>query len=106
MEQSKTEKKLVPPYIAYKTFRNFTDGLKVTTPNRIDKSVMPSLSGANQSGLMIALKYLKLILDDGSTTSELTKLAKSQDSERKKILKDVLSSAYPFMFTESLKLQS
>lgn len=106
MEQAAETKKLVPPYLAYKTFRTFLDALKVTTPSRIDKSVMPSMSGANQSALLMALKYLRLIQDDGTTLPDLTKLAKATDTDRKKYLKELLTHRYPFMFSETIKLQS
>ena len=106
MEESNGEKKLLPPYLSYKTFSNFIEGLKVTTPARIDKSVMPSLSGANQSWLIGTLKYMKLMTEDGVPSVQLTKLAKAQNDERKKLLREILVSSYPFLFSEPFNLRS
>lgn len=99
------EKKPLPPYLSYKTFRNFIDSYAVTPIDRIDRSAMPSLSGANQSWLIGALRYFQLIKDDGRPTEDLPKFAKSQGQERKKLLRDILARSYPFVF-ESIKLES
>ncbi len=106
MAEPNSEKKLLPPYLSYKTFRNFLDSLKITMPSRIDKSVMPNFSGANQSWLIGTLKYLKLITEDGLPIPELGKLARAEGDERKKILKDIIIAAYPFLFTKPFSLQS
>ena len=51
MPTADTER-VLPPYLSYKTFETFIEGLKVGMPGRIDRSVMKTLSGANQSWLM------------------------------------------------------
>lgn len=103
MQEPNGEKRLLPPYLAYKTFRNFIEQLRVTMPARIDRSVMPSLSGANQSWLIGALKYFKLIDEDGVPDEALKKLAKAEDQERKRLLREMLQRFYPFIFN-SIKL--
>ena len=45
--------KINPPYLAFRTFRHFLDGLRASgIPGRIDRSVMSSLSGGAQSALI------------------------------------------------------
>jgi len=106
MPEDTKERKPLPPYLSYKTLRNFLDSMKVTLPSRIDRSVMPSLSGANQGALITALKFLELVADDGTPTPNLARLAKAQDAERKKFLKEIITSAFIFLFTEPFNLRS
>ena len=98
------DKKPLPPYPAYKTLSNFIDGMRVTLPSRIDRSVMPSLSGANQGALIATLKFLKLITDDGTPTQDLSRLAKAQDAERKKILREILTKSYDFLLGNAFRV--
>jgi hypothetical protein len=88
----------VPPYVPYRSFRNFTDSLKQGIPSRIDRSVMPSMSGALQGQLTTALRYLKLVTAGGHPTPVLPQLVNSEGHERAKVLRGVLLSAYPFLF--------
>ncbi len=98
--------KVLPPYLSYKTFATFIEGLKVGMPARIDRSVMKTLSGANQSWLMGALRYLKLISDDGIPTDRLRQLANSEGADRQKRLQEVARSAYAFLFRDGFHLQT
>jgi hypothetical protein len=88
----------VPPYVPYKSLRNFLDALKVNIPSRIDRSVMPSMSGALQSQLIAALRYLGLISEKGIPTQLLTSLVNSEGTLRQGVLKEMLTNAYPFLF--------
>lgn len=88
-----------PPYVAYKTFRNFIETLKVNgVPNSIDRSVMPSMSGTNRTLILHALRYLNLIDNNGATQKQLNAFVYSEGEERKKILCDILQISYPFLF--------
>jgi hypothetical protein len=87
----------VPPYAPYRSFRNFIDSLKQGIPSRIDRSVMPSMSGALQSQLTAALKYLGLITTSGHPTESLTKLVNSEGAERAEVLTEILKAGYPFL---------
>lgn len=101
-----SEKKPIPPYVSFKTFQNFLDGLKVGVPSRIDRSVMATLSGTIQSQLTVALKYLHLISENGIPTERLTKLVKSEGPEREQAKKDIVITSYSFLFKEGIKLES
>lgn len=91
-------KTAVPPYVPYKTLRNFFDGLKVNIPSRIDRSVMPSMSGALQSQLLAALRYLGLVSEKGIPTQLLTSIVNSEGVLRQRVLAEMLTNAYPFLF--------
>ena len=68
----------VPPYVPYRSFRNFIDTLKQGIPARIDRSVMGTMSGALQSQLTTTLKYLDLIAPTGQPKEALAKLVNSE----------------------------
>ncbi|TAK57884.1 MAG: hypothetical protein EPO22_11650 [Dehalococcoidia bacterium] len=106
MPGKKETAKLVPPYIPWKTFVTLIDGLRQGIPSRVDRSVMRTFSGAAQSGLMVALRYLNLTDTDGVPTGTLTALVHSEGSDRERILTDILKSAYPFLFESSFNLES
>jgi hypothetical protein len=90
--------KLVPPYVPYRSFRNFIDSLKQGIPARIDRSVMSSYSGALQSQLATALRYLGLTSETGHPTEMLAVLVNTEGHTRAQALKTVLTTCYPFLF--------
>jgi hypothetical protein len=99
--------KKIPPYLSYRTFRSFLDGLKaVGVPGRIDRSVMQTLSGANQSWLLGALRYLRLASDEGVPTEALRHMVQAEGVERQKRLQELARDAYPFLFREGFHLQT
>jgi hypothetical protein len=102
-EESKTasvahERAAVPPYVPYRTLKNFLEGLKISIPSRIDRSVMGSMSGAIQSQLAASLRYLGLTSDKGLPTERLAKVVNSEGPERQKHLREMVMQAYPFLF--------
>jgi hypothetical protein len=101
----KSEKKIVPPYLSYRTFTNFLDGLKKGVPARIDRSILSSLSGANQSALLGTLQYLGLISENGIPKNELGKLVRASGPDRNALLDQIMRSAYSFVFADGLKLE-
>ena len=75
---AETEQKNLPPYVSYPTLRNFLETLSNTaTPKHIDKSMMPTLSGATQSHLMSTLRALGLTKPDGESTPLLHSLVEA-----------------------------
>jgi hypothetical protein len=102
-EETKTvsavpERAAVPPYVPYRTLKNFLENLKASIPSRIDRSVMGSMSGATQSQLAASLKYLGLTSDKGLPTERLAKVVNSEGPERQKNLREMVTQAYPFLF--------
>lgn len=98
-------KQAIPPYLSHKTFNNFIEGLSKGIPARIDRSVMGTLSGTAQAHLLHALRYLNLIDAEGVPTDKLNQLASAQEAEKQKILREILTSAYPFVFSSGIDLQ-
>jgi hypothetical protein len=88
----------VPPYVPYRSFRNFTDSLKQGIPGRIDRSVMASMSGAIQSQLTAALRYLGLIKVTGQPSDILPRLVNSEGPERIKVMREIVTTSYKFLF--------
>jgi hypothetical protein len=88
----------VPPYVAYRTLRNFLEKFKQVLPGRIDRDSMGTMSGANQSQLTSALRALGLISENGLPSEDMKLLVKAEGAERQRILKEVLTAAYPFVF--------
>jgi len=107
MSEKESPKKLLPPYVPYRTLVNFLDSLKVSLPQRIDRSLPPfkSMSGSLQGQLMLALEYLNLITDTGEVTAGLANLVQSEGVQREQALKAILTLAYPFLFEDELELE-
>jgi hypothetical protein len=107
MEQNSEKKRQIPPpYVAYRTFQNFLDSLRVGMPNRIDRSLMGSMSGAIQGQLIATLKYLELVSPVGVPSEKLSALVKSEGVERKRNLLDILRASYRFLFSGGFDLMT
>lgn len=75
------------PYLPWRTFLNFLLRLEgeATLPNRIDRSYLRGMSGADQSQLMVALKAFGLVGENGKIEQELVELATDPDGRPKRI---------------------
>jgi len=100
------EKKITPPYVAFKTFLSFLEKLRVGIPARIDRSIAPSFSGAVQVQIFTALKFLRLMSDNNIPTDLLRKLVSSEGPGRRGIFREIVTSGYPFLFGEGFDLQN
>jgi hypothetical protein len=95
-----------PPYVAYKTFTNFITSLRASgIPDRIDRSVFPGLSGAAQSFLLAALRYLGLINSDGAPTPLLKELVENSATEKATLAK-LIKEKYGFIFGGGFNITS
>jgi hypothetical protein len=93
--------KTLPPYVSYRTFWNFLDGLQTAVPARIDRSFWgDKLSGSTGGQLISALKYLKMIDGNGVPTLRLKQIVLTKGSQRANLLKQLTQEAYPFFLTE------
>jgi hypothetical protein len=91
-----------PPYIPWRTFTNTLDALARNVPNRIDKTAFPGQSGAGQTQLLIAFRFLGLITDDGKPTPTLHALAVQDEAARKTALRKVMEDKYATLFALNL----
>lgn len=102
---SKKEQGPVPPYVAYKTLKNFLRGLSAAIPSRIDKSVMSSMSGGTQGQVSAALRYLKLVDAQGIPQPLLVRIVKSDGAEHQAAWREALG-AYPFVTNKTIDLST
>jgi hypothetical protein len=100
----KRDTKNIPPYLPYKTFKSFLEGLRVAMPARIDRSIMGSMSGGAQKLLINALKFLALTTANDAPTEKLTRLVNSEGQEWQKVFRDILTSGYGFIFKDGFDL--
>jgi hypothetical protein len=96
--ESNEKKTAAPPYVAYKTLANFIDRFKQGLPGRIDRGLMASMSGAAQSQVTTALRYLGMISENNIPTPLMKRYATGEESEHKEALREMLSGSYPFIF--------
>jgi hypothetical protein len=88
----------VPAYVSYRTFLSFLESLRESAPARIDRSLLTSFSGTMQNQLLSALRYLGLIAEDGTTHPSFARLVRSEGTERRVILNEIVREAYLFLF--------
>jgi hypothetical protein len=104
-----TEKarKHLPPYVSYRTFRNFLERLQQRIPSRIDRSYWGDiLSGSTGTQLMAALRFLGLIDANGKPTEQLRPLVMARGDIRAELLRELAADAYDFVVTSPLDLES
>jgi len=91
--------RLTPPYVSYRTFANYLDKLKENgIPHKLDPSVMRTLSGASQSQLRGAFRYLGLIDSNDATTNSLHVLVNADETELKELWAQLVKISYTFLF--------
>jgi hypothetical protein len=95
------EKLAVPPYVAFKTLKNFLEKFKQGLPGRIDRGLMGSMSGAAQSQVTTALRYLGMISENSIPTDSMKRYVSGDEPERKMALREILGQSYPFIFGAS-----
>jgi hypothetical protein len=97
----------VPPYLPYKTFRSFLDKFKVGIPSRIDRGLMGNMSGTAQSRLVATLRYFDLISPNGIPNKDkLPLLVASEGAERQKVLRNILTTSYSFLFSGGFDIKN
>jgi len=96
---SNPSKKLLPPYVSYRTFLNFIEGLQQTMPARIDRSYWGErFSGSTGMQLVAALRFLDLVDISGFPTVKLRQLVGSRDEQRAELLRQITQESYSFFF--------
>lgn len=102
-----TGRKRLPPYISYRTFQNFTDGLQQGIPSRIDRSYWGDrVSGGTGTQLMAALRFLALIDANGTPTARLRQLASTRGAQRAEALRTIVLEAFSFLQVGSFDSQN
>lgn len=100
-------RKQLPPYVSYRTFWNFIEGLQQTMPARIDRSYWGDrLSGSSGTQLVAALHFLDLTDRSGFPTVKLKALVGSKGPQRAEAIKQIVRDAYGFLLQDSLDPQT
>ncbi len=95
---SETNRKRLPPYISYRTFHNFIDGLEHGVPARIDRSYWgDKFSGSTGTQLLGALRFLGLIDTSNVPGSRLRQLVSFKGKQRADALRQICTDAYVFL---------
>ena len=100
-------RKHLPPYISYRTFRNFIGRLQQQIPDRIDRSYWgETLSGSTGTQLIAALRFLNLIDNSGKPADKLRVLVSAIGNQQAVLLKEIASEAYSFVLQGSMDPQN
>lgn len=101
MVEDRTRKRL-PPYVSYRTFRNFIEGLQSGMPARIDRSYWgDKCSGSNGTQAVSALFFMGLIDMTGVPNPQLKQLVSARGPVRAEILKQVSTARFSFLLQSS-----
>jgi len=98
------QERSIPPYVSYRTFRNFLEWLGAGIPARIDRSFWGQrLSGGSGTQLMTALRVLNLIDPQHRPTQSLDRLVQSTGADRRRFLRELLERHYAPVFALDLR---
>lgn len=90
-----------PPYVSYKSFLNFFDKLsEIGVPAQVDNSIFGNSSGSHIYGMLNAFRFLGLVAEDDAPSQRFIDLVNADDAKRQVVLKSILKSSYPTLFSE------
>src|SRR5687767_6077047 len=93
-----------PPYMPASTFLTTVESWRAVRPSRVDRDVLSKVAGSLRTWLIASLKYFDLIDENGVPTPKLDKLATANETERQKLLMEMLREGYPFLFAKGVDL--
>ena len=100
-------RKHLPPYVSYRTFRNFIDRLQQRLPARINRSYWGDvLSGSSGTQLMAGLRFLGLIDANGKPLERLKTLVAARGEQRTALMREMASDAFEFALNGQIDLES
>jgi len=100
------QQKAIPVYLSFKTFQSAVQSLRVHgLPDVLDRTAFGSRSGAEQTQILSAFKFLGLIDEKNKTKDALRNLTKAQENsaEEKAHLGTLLRSSYANVFALNLE---
>ena len=93
------EKKRLPPYVSYRTFRTFIVRLQERMPGRIDNGYRSeTLSGSSGVQMMTGMRFLGLVDELEKPTSQLKQLTQAKADQQTAVLADIARRSYKFVF--------
>lgn len=100
---------LAPCYGSFKTAMGVLNGLREAgadhIPPRIDKTVMPTLSGSAVNETIAVFKYLGLVQESGATGASFDAFVMASDEARKPLLAAMLKKSYGFIFNPQFDIE-
>jgi hypothetical protein len=107
-ETTEDTKPLSAPYTAFQSVKTaLTQFKEHGTPSRVDRTVLPTFSGAVGSQVVTAFRFLKLIDANNSARGELDELVQAVGTDEwTASLRTVLQSAYAPLFGLNLETAS
>ena len=101
-KKNNEDRRPLPPYIPFKTFNGFVTRLNETaTPSRVDSSLLRTYSGSVGRQVVAALKFLKLIGENGTTTDSLKQLVDAYGTDKwQAVLGNIIRDAYFSLLTD------
>jgi hypothetical protein len=98
--------KRLPPYLSYRTFRNFLESVRISgVPTRIERSMMASKSGSTQTLLFSAIRYLDLASEKGVSTPDLEQLVNSDGKQQRDVWRRIFVRSYSGVFKSNVNLE-
>ncbi len=94
--------RLAPAYLPFRTFLNSIDALQNAVPKRIDRKIWRTSSGAVQSQIVIAFRFLGLVDDEDKPTPLLHRLVAAEGEEQKKAIKKLVEKSYKDIIAHDL----
>ncbi len=92
-------KRTVPPYVSYKTFREFITSLPSGVQEQVDRVVWDSRMGDKTSAQLIAsLRFLSLVTMTNEASDTLYELASANSEEKIQILATVVKKHFTPVF--------
>jgi len=104
--EANEKKAATPPYVAYKTLSNFLERFKQGLPGRIDRGLMGSMSGAAQSQVTTALRYLGMISENNIPQLIMKRYVSGEEEDRRAALREMLEKSYPFIFSDDFDVST
>jgi len=96
-DEKEVRTKFLPPYVPWKSFLSFLEGLKVAIPSHIDRSVQSSMSGGMFAALIKSLSAMKLIDSESKPTELLENLVSATGEGRQEIFREIFGDTYSFL---------
>jgi hypothetical protein len=82
-------------YLPWKTLIGIFAMLAAGMPHRVDRSLFRNFSGGVIAQILVGLRFLGLIEDDGTPTALLHSIVTAKGEEQKALLRQMIEAAYP-----------
>jgi hypothetical protein len=86
--------KPIPPYLPFKTFLSSVEALSQGVPPKIDRTLWRNQSGINQGLIMAAYRFLGLVKEGDTATTELASMAGNPAVNGPKVMKEIVNFQY------------